>query len=50
MVDEHKDQHATMDMSEHLRTWKMFVSMIKWNMVGAAILMLLLLVFRAHNG
>jgi hypothetical protein len=50
MADKHEDQHATMDMSEHLRTWRMFVSMLKWNLLGVGVLMLLLLAFRAHNG
>ena len=50
MADEHHQKPAPMDMAEHLRTWRMFVSMIKWNSLGIGVLMLILLAFRAHNG
>lgn len=40
---------ATMDMGEHLRTWRLFVSMAKWHVAGLAILLLFLLMFRTHG-
>lgn len=46
---EHGDQRETSgstDLGEHIRTWKNFTSMLKWNLLAAAILMLLLLLFR----
>ena len=47
---EHGDQHeASTDMGEHIRTWRGFTRMIKWNLIGAAIVMLLLLAFRTHS-
>jgi hypothetical protein len=47
---DHDDQHTrSMDMGEHLRTWRLFTSMIKWNLIGAAILMLGLLLFRTNT-
>ncbi len=49
---EHDDQHdrsPSSDMGEHIRTWRNFTSMIKWNLVGAAIIMLLLLLFRTKT-
>lgn len=46
MADEHGENQATMDMSEHLRTWRLFVSFFKWHIIGLAVLMLFLLAFR----
>lgn len=49
---EHGDQHepsTTMDMGEHIRTWKLFTALVKWNLVGAAIIMLALLLFRTNS-
>jgi hypothetical protein len=51
-VSEHHDQHepsTSMDLGEHVRTWKNFTAMIKWNLIGAAIIMLLLLLFRTNS-
>ena len=45
--DDHQTSGST-DFGEHLRTWRLFTSMIKWNLIGAAIVMLLLLLFRTH--
>jgi Bacterial aa3 type cytochrome c oxidase subunit IV len=49
MADLHGETRASADMGEHLRTWRMFISMIKWNLLGAAALLLLLLAFRTHS-
>jgi len=46
--DDQQDPSGSMDMGEHLRTWKMFTAMIKWNIVAAAILMLYLLLFHTN--
>lgn len=46
---EHPEPHATMDMGEHLRTWRLFVAFFKWHIVGLGVLLLLLLMFRAHG-
>ncbi len=48
MAEEHGDTHATADLSEHLRTWRSFLSVIKWNILGAVILLLALLIFRTN--
>jgi len=45
---EHDDLSNATDIGEHVRTWKSFTALIKWNLVAAAILMLLLLIFRTH--
>ncbi len=47
--EEHQEPHATMDMSEHLRTWRLFVAMIKWHMLAFGVILLALLMFRAHG-
>lgn len=50
MAEEHDEEpHATADMGEHLRTWRLFVSMLKWNLVALGVLMLALLAFRTHG-
>jgi len=37
------------DMSEHLRTWRGFISFMKWQAIGAAALLALLAIFRTHD-
>ena len=43
------DKSAHVDMGERFRTWRLFVSLIQWNVVGAVILLLALLLFRTHG-
>ena len=46
------DEHGaggTMDMGEHLRTWRQFVGLVKWSIGSIALVMLLLFIFRTHN-
>lgn len=40
---------GTMDISDHIRTWKGFTSLIKWSMLSIAVIMLFLLFFRTHG-
>ncbi len=48
--DESGEEPATMtDIGERLRTWRMFVAKLRWALVTAAVLLLLLLVFRTHG-
>lgn len=37
------------DMAEHLRTWRGFISFMKWQAIGAAALLALLAIFRTHD-
>jgi len=46
--DEH-NAGGTMDMNEHLRTWKQFVGFVRWSIGGIFLVMLLLFIFRTHN-
>ena len=46
---EHEQASSSMDIGEHTRTWRHFTAMIKWNLVAAAIIMLLLLIFRTNT-
>ena len=51
-MDEHEESGETsaqVDMGERRRTWRLFVSLIQWNVVGAVILLLALLMFRTHG-
>jgi len=46
------DDHTTggsMDLAEHLRTWKQFTGFVKWSIAGIGFLMILLFIFRTHN-
>ncbi len=48
--DEIGEEPATMaDIGEHVRTWRMFLAKLRWALVTAVILLLLLLVFRTHG-
>ena len=40
---------AHTDMKEHLRTWRGFLSFMKWQLIGMVILLILLAIFRTHN-
>jgi hypothetical protein len=40
---------ATADLSEHLRTWRMFVIKLRWGAVAAVLVLALLLAFRTHG-
>lgn len=47
-----QDDHAaggSMDIAEHMRTWKQFTGLIKWSCGSIALLMIILLIFRTHN-
>jgi len=47
--DHNGEQSGTMDISEHVRTWKLFTGLVKWSMAGLALVMLGLLIFRTHG-
>lgn len=50
---EHQSQHAPesdhTDMSEHIRTWHGFLKFMKWQVIGAVVLLVLLAIFRTHG-
>ena len=43
------DRADTMDIGEHLRTWKHFTGLIKWFLIGIGLIMALLAIFRTHG-
>lgn len=43
------EQTGTMDLSDHVRTWKGFIATIKWSLLTIFAIMLFLLVFRTHG-
>jgi len=47
-IDQQQDSSHT-DMAEHLRTWRGFISFMKWQAIGAAALLALLAIFRTHD-
>jgi hypothetical protein len=51
-MDEQDDSDipvATADLSEHLRTWRMFLIKLRWGAAAALLLLALLLAFRTHG-
>jgi Bacterial aa3 type cytochrome c oxidase subunit IV. len=47
--EETAEPAATMDMSEHQRTWRLFLSLVKWHAIGVAGVLLILLMLRTHG-
>ena len=37
------------DMAEHLRTWHGFLAFMKWQVIGAVLILALLAIFRTHG-
>ena len=37
------------DITEHLKTWRGFISFMKWQAFGAAAILALLAIFRTHD-
>lgn len=47
--DEYPERPITADMGEHLRTWRLFIAVLKWNVLALFVLLLGLLLFRTHS-
>jgi hypothetical protein len=45
----HGSDTGTMDMKDHIKTWKGFVSLIKWMIIGNIVLLTFLAIFRTHG-
>ena len=43
------DEHGSMDISEHVKTWAGFTTFVKWSATGIAFVMLILALFRTHG-
>ena len=48
-VDDDHGAGSSMDLADHLRTWRQFTGLIKWSIAGIGLIMLVLLIFRTHN-
>ena len=46
---EHGSDNGSIDMSEHLRTWNGFLTLIKWMVIGSGALLIFLAIFRTHG-
>ena len=47
-----EDDHGaggSMDLGDHLRTWRQFTDLIKGSIVVIGLIMVLLFIFRTHN-
>ncbi len=38
-----------MDISDHVKTWNGFLSLVKWVVIGNVVLLLFLAIFRTHG-
>jgi hypothetical protein len=45
----HDETSGFAEMSEYIRTWRLFTALIKWDVLGAAAPMLLLPAFRTNT-
>lgn len=49
-VSEHVlSEHGHMDISEHMKTWKRFTSLVKWGIAANVGLLVFLAIFRTHS-
>ncbi|HEY5046608.1 MAG TPA: aa3-type cytochrome c oxidase subunit IV [Rhizomicrobium sp.] len=46
---EHGSETGSTDMREHLKTWNGFLSFMKWQVIGALVVLVLLAIFRTHG-
>jgi hypothetical protein len=46
---EHGSDHGSMDISEHVRTWNGFLTLMKWLVIGSAVVLIFLAIFRTHG-
>lgn len=49
MSAEHGSDHGTMDISEHVKTWNGFLTLVKWVVIGNLVVMAFLAIFRTHG-
>ena len=47
---EHDAPRGTMDISDHVKMWLAFWNTAKWSAVGIVAIVVLLAIFRTHNG
>lgn len=45
---QHSDE-GTMDISDHVKTWNGFLTLIKWMVIGNVALLVFLAIFRTHG-
>jgi len=38
-----------MDISDHVKTWNGFLTLVKWTVIGNVVLLAFLAIFRTHN-
>lgn len=46
---EHGSDTGSSDMTEHLRTWSGFLTLVKWMVIGSGALLIFLAIFRTHG-
>ena len=49
MAEDTGHEADSADLKEHLKTWQLFLSVIKWQVIITAVVMIFLLIFRTHN-
>ncbi|MGH6878065.1 MAG: aa3-type cytochrome c oxidase subunit IV [Rhizomicrobium sp.] len=46
---DHAPDEGHTDMAEHIKTWRGFLSFMKWQAFGAAAVLIFLAIFRTHD-
>lgn len=49
MVEHVTSQRGQIAMGEHLRTWRLFTSLVKWGIITNVALLVFLAIFRTHS-
>ena len=49
MAAEHGTESGPMDISQHRKTWALFVRIVSWSLGLIGLLMFLLMLFRTHG-
>jgi hypothetical protein len=47
--NDHASDSGHADMTEHLRTWHGFLSLVKWMVISSVGLLIFLAIFRTHG-
>lgn len=44
-----ESDEGTMDISDHVKTWNGFLTLVKWVIIGNVVLLIFLAMFRTHG-
>ena len=44
----HGSDTGSMDLTDHMKTWTGFMTLVKWIIIGSVLLLIFLAIFRTH--